>query len=217
MGAVRGKFGRRPGKYVVLAIAVVVLIAASVAWWQWPVDEEEKLALPSRVCRGTFSGSVFKPFFEEDEGKLRTKVDREFPEYPAEFPVCELSGDTSRVSFRIEELLAARESRKEMKASNRQVAELGPAYGATWQYGGTIGLYIPCPSSENSRAHIYVNVGSSAAKMRETNVKAANKGMRKLAHLTGYTARTLAHRYKCEGADELPDGPVQLRAGDGKL
>ncbi|WP_301129776.1 hypothetical protein [Streptomyces cacaoi] len=217
MDDVRKGSGIRPGKYIILAVAVVVVIVTSVTWWLWPTSEEEEFTLPAKVCRGAFSGRALDSLFEKETGKLRTHIYRDFPDSPGEHPVCELSADVNKVAFRVEKRSEGGESREELKAEYKHVGELGPAHGAYSRSSGTISLYIPCPAEEKPHLEIFVNVGFNAAQIDDVHAKGAKKAVRKLARLTGYTARTLAHKYQCEGADELPDGPVQLRAGDGKL
>ncbi|MBQ0866550.1 hypothetical protein KBZ21_06445 [Streptomyces sp. A73] len=189
-------------------LALVIISAA--AWWIQP-EGKKKLAVPERVCRSTFSGTQVEPLLHGGKGKVQSNIERGFPgsRRTSSGPVCELSAEGKSVSFRIEYPSFHPELRK-LEQERKHVATMGPAYGSYNESNGTISLDIVCPTRGNPESSLFVNVGASMVREGE------KESLAKLADLTGYAARTLAQDvYKCKGADELPEGPVSIRRGEG--
>ncbi|WP_159401565.1 hypothetical protein, partial [Streptomyces sp. NRRL F-5053] len=186
---------------------------ATVWWWKLPKAEDEELTLPPKVCGDSLAGSEVKSVFQGASGDLNEHANPKFPREggggsPGAF--CELSADGTKVGFRVQGPSWGK-TRAELAKSHEQVTELGPAHGGYRKTGGVMTLYLPCPTKKIPEAELFVTVESDIADPEYAPSKELKQGIIKLAHLTGYTARTLAHKYQCEGADELPDGPVQLR------
>ncbi|MBO8199618.1 hypothetical protein JW613_15125 [Streptomyces smyrnaeus] len=128
----------------------------------------------------------------------------------SDVPVCELSAKGRSVSFRVDYSGFPNDPLAELEKENKFVAELGPARGTYDEFNGTVHFGIPCPTAEGPDNTLFLNVGASKARDADA------AGMTKLAELTGYAARTLAQNvYKCKGADELPEGPVHIKRGEG--
>lgn len=204
---------------LVVACGVLVLVVAgSVVWWARPGEGDERLSVPRQVCNGSFSGAMVKPLFEDAKGEVETSV-RGLPgpyrKTPHNGSVCELRVESRTVSFRVERPgwpLPIQEIRKKRK----YVAELGPAYGEYTRTGGTIVLDIPCPTPEQKNTSLFLNVGANAAREDDELGKKPDKATRDLTELAGYAARKLARLYKCEAAEELPEGPVRITSGKGE-
>ncbi|MBO8195249.1 hypothetical protein ITI46_26895 [Streptomyces oryzae] len=189
---------------------LAAIVVAATAWLLQP-EKKEGLAVPDRVCGGIFSGERVAPLFSGAEGEIKSELFRDFPGNPKRSlaPVCEVYTDHLTVGFRVDHP-GYPDSRREVQEDHKYVAELGSAYGAYDKTGGAISLDIPCPSRDEPKATLALNVGASVVR---GNVKGS---LPKLEDLTGYAARTLAQKvYKCKGAEELPKGPVRITRGEG--
>ncbi|MFE9389846.1 hypothetical protein [Streptomyces sp. NPDC006784] len=198
-------------KWILVLLAGVVLVAAAATVF-WPRSEDDSLAVPERVCSDVFAGGEIIPLLQGGSGDLESTTIRGFPgnRERSSTPVCELGVKGRSVAFRVE-YPSYRENLRELKKERAYVAQLGIAYGGYNKISGTIILEIPCPTRENSETSLFLNVGASMAREGEKD------GRAKLADLTGYAARTLARKvYKCEGAEELPEGPVVITKGEGR-
>ncbi|WP_432107537.1 hypothetical protein [Streptomyces sp. AA1529] len=190
-----------------------VVVAVFAAFVLWPRAGGDSFAVPDRVCSDAFAGDEIMPLLRDGRGKFESNIIRGFPgsrENSSSGPVCELGVKGRSVAFRVE-YPSYREDLQELKKERAYVAQLGSAYGGYNEISGTMILEIPCPTRENSENSLFLNVGASMAREGERG------GRAKLADLTGYAARTLARKvYKCEGADELPEGPVVIMKGEGR-
>lgn len=201
------------GKRLVLLCGIlVVAVGASLVWWQQS-RAQGKTALPSRLCNDTFSSAEVKSLYGESEGALKQDTIRGFPGAFGDTPglgvVCETSLGNRSVNFRAKHMRWGK-PKKELMGEVEYVTELGSGYGDYNKDRGEISLRIPCPSSETPTATLYMKVGASLAGA------GPGEGVSKLKRLAGYAARTLAQNvYKCKGADELPEGPVHIRRGEG--
>ncbi|MEU7314402.1 hypothetical protein [Streptomyces sp. NPDC007083] len=173
--------------------------------------DEEKLSVPERVCGGVFSGEKIAPLFRGAEGEIESEVIRNFPGSlnRSNTPVCELSADGGSAGFRVV-YTGYPDDPGELKRKYRFIVEFGPSYGAYSYLSGTITLDIPCPTSSDPKATLFLNMGASAAREGDA------EGMTRLEEVGGYAARTLAQKvYKCKGAEKLPEGPVHIKKGAG--
>ncbi|MBQ1118969.1 hypothetical protein [Streptomyces sp. B15] len=204
----RALMGKRT---LVLCAALAVAVLTATVWWFRP-SSEEVLAVPERVCGGTFFGKKLEPLLRGGKGEMKANVVRKFPgsRKMSDVPVCELSTKGRSVSFRVDYSGFPNDPLAELEKENDFVAEFGPAHGTYDDLNGTVHFGIPCPTAESPDDTLFLNVGASMARDADA------AGMAKLAELAGYAARTLAQDvYKCKGADELPEGPVSIRRGEG--
>ncbi|MDF4251120.1 hypothetical protein [Streptomyces sp. WMMB303] len=198
---------------ILLTGLLVVTVFASVFWWLRSKAQDDS-AIPARLCNDTFSSAQVKPSYGRVHGEFEEDTVRGFPGVLEKARglgvVCETSAGNMSVNFRVQYTQWGK-SRSEVERNSKYVAEFGAGYGEYGAEKGSISLRVPCPSSEEPNARMYLHVGATSAR------GGSREDVSKLAELTGYAARTLAQKvYKCKGAEELPEGPVVITEGEGR-
>ncbi|MGP3989477.1 hypothetical protein [Streptomyces sp. 3N207] len=210
-----------PGKRILAICGVMALvIAGSMTWWLQGRGEEN-LGVPEKVCNESFSGDEVEPLFPSVNGELDSLVRESFPgpfENTSGFSAstsCEMTIDGHGVSFRVSHPSYS-DPPGRMAKEYEYIAELGDVYGAYFPRGGTLRTVVRCPVPGNERDKLVIVTGADVAERGSDAYEGFDKGVGKLAQLSGYATRTLARKvYKCKGAGEIPRGPVRIKPGKG--
>ncbi|MGI5352873.1 hypothetical protein ACQEU8_32540 [Streptomyces sp. CA-250714] len=201
--------------------ALLMVIAGSVGWWLQR-DEKDDVLMPRKVCNDVFSGGEVEPLFASMDGEFDSSVKKSFPGSPESAyrspgsTSCEMSIDGHGVSFRVSNSSYVEPPEYFVKTSE-YIAELGSVYGYYRPRTGALMTVANCPIRDHKANKLIIVTRADIAERGSDVYEGFDKGVGKLAEASAYATRTIAEKvYRCKGEGGIPDGPVQVKPGEGK-